>query len=232
MESVKIIYKEIGKEATDCLKKEVEDLLLLKGRETIWIECDSMPALEYAASRESDAVVLWQEGGGQGEPCKAWDIAAVRDGAKIRIVPCVKRLHYGTSFMAVLYAGGIVDALFEDEADAVHIVERLLTKRSRKECRVYYGIRSLQEVVSVLQIMEQDTLERYLQYIGGGIDGEEMQMRFREVARKLSYMEQCFLLEKLPSNVQEAIRTDAGPGSFCSIHQTAGKRKRPYLARK
>lgn len=206
---IKVIYKTMAKEAEGCLKKEIGEILLSRGQEISWIGCGSRQELEYAISKDKDVIVLLQEGDYQEERCEAWEIAAIRDIEKVRVVPCVRRVHYGTSFMAVLYAGGIVDALFEDEADAEHIAGRLTARRNRRDCREYYGIRSINEVISVLQIVEQDTLERYIRFIDGGINKEEMLVRFQEVAKKLCYMEKCCLVESLPENVLVEIAEDA-----------------------
>lgn len=203
-----------------------------KGQEVLWIHCNNRQEMEYAVSREEGAVVLLQEMEYPEERCEAWNIAAIRDIGKVRVVSCVKRIHYGTSFMAVLYASGIMDALFEDEADAEHIAERLAVQRNRRECREYYGIRSIEEAASVLQIIEQDTLERYIRFIDGGVNGEEMLARFQEVAKKLCYMEKCCLAEMLPENVREEIGADAGLEKFQFPQSVNVKQKKPYLARK
>ena len=65
----------------------------------------------------------------------------------------VDRKHYGTDYMAVLYAAGITDAVYEEDADAEELTKRILSRRSRRESREYYGIRSMDEVVSVLDIL-------------------------------------------------------------------------------
>lgn len=227
---VKIIYIADAEEGS--FRKEVGDLLLSKGQEVLWINCSNRQELEYAVSKEEGAVVLLQEMGHPEERYEAWNIAALRDIGKVRVVSCVKRIHYGTSFMAVLYASGIMDALFEDEADAEHIAERLAVQRNRRECREYYGIHSMEEAVSVLQIIEQDTLERYIRFIDGGVNGEEMLARFREVAKKLCHMEKCCLAEMLPENVREEIGADAGLEKLHIPQSENARQKKPYLARK
>lgn len=202
---LKVICRSDIKNAAERFRKEVEGILLPKGQNVLWLECDSIQDLEYAVSKEKEAIVLLQEQDYKDERYSAWKMAEIRDIGNVRIISCVKRIHYGTSFMAVLYAAGITDALFEEDADAVHIAERLLVPRSRKECRVYYGISSMCEITAVLEIMEQETLGRYIRYIGGSIDRDEMLKRFHEVVKKLSYMEKCCFMENIPEDIRREI---------------------------
>lgn len=227
---LKVICKSAAKKAAESFKKEVESILLPKGQEVMWMECSSIQDLEYIVSREKDAVVLMQEQD-KDELCGAWEMAAVRDIRDVRVISCVRRIHYGTSFMSILYAAGITDALFEEDTDAVHIAERLLVPRSRRECRGYYGIRAMKEVTAVLEIMEQDTLERYVRYISGSIGREEMLMRFYEIVKKLSYMEKCCFMEKMPEDIRREIEENGGLEKSCFSQSAEVKRKKNCLAR-
>ncbi len=142
------------------------------------------------------------------------------------------RSHYGTAYMAVLYAAGILDAVFEDEADARRITQLLLCGRNRRECREYYGVRSISDATSVLRIMEEDTADRYVRYISSGTDGVEMLSRYREIEKKLNYMENCCLAERLPESVLEEIRDDAGLDQYGPAGQNNGKRGRLQVIRR
>ena len=226
VELIKVICRSEIKEEAESFQKEVENILITKGLEVLWMECASIQDLEYMVSKEKDAVVLLQERDNGDERCVAWEIAAIRDIGNVRVISCVKRMHYGTSFMAILYAAGIMDALFEEDADAVHIAERLFAPRSRRECRAYYGIRSIQEVTAVLEIMEQDTLDRYVRYINGSVDREEMLMRFHEVAKKLSYIEKCCFMEKMPEDIRMEIGKEVEVEKIGFSQLTGGKRKK------
>lgn len=205
MELLKVICRSGVKSLAEFFREEIESILLPKKQNILWLECDSMQELEYRASRNKDAIVLLQEYERKDERGLAWELTEIRDAGNIRVVCSIRHFHYGTSFMAILYAAGIMDALFEEDTDAVHIAERLLAPRRREECRKYYGIHSIQEVMSVLEIMEQDTMERYIRYIGGSIDGEEMSERFHEVVKKLSYPEKCCFMEKIPEDMRNEI---------------------------
>lgn len=216
----------------ESLKKEVEEILLSEGQEISWVVCGSKQHLEYAVSQDENAIVLIQERDTGGERYEAWEIAAIRDIREVRVIACVERIHYGTPFMSVLYAGGILDALFEDEADPVHIAERLIIGRNRGDCRKYYGIGSMEEVISVLQVMDQSTLDRYVRFINGGVDSEEILERYHEVSRKLNQAENACLAQQLPENIVEEIREDAVFGKYRSLQLANERRGASRIVRK
>lgn len=229
---IKVVYGATIQKVPESLKKEVESILLSKGQEVSWIACSSKQHLEYAVSQEEDAIVLIQERDTCGELYGSWEIAAIRDIKGVRVVACVERIHYGTPFMSVLYAGGILDALYEDEADPVHIAERFLSGRNRAECRRYYGIGSIREVIPVLQVMDQPTLDRYVRFISGGVDREEMLDRYHEVAKKLGPTENGCLAQQLPENIAEEISEDAVFERYRSLQHANERRGAPRNVRK
>lgn len=211
---------------------EMEELLRAEGMVLSALELKSKAEAEYAVYRETDSGLFFVP-----ERCfyqnayQAGELAALRDIRKIRVVAVVDRSHYGTAYMAALYAAGILDAVFEDEADARRITQLLLCGRNRRECREYYGVRSVRDAASVLRIMEEETADRYVRYISSGADSGEMLSRYREIEKKLNYMENCCLAEKLPESVMEEISDDAGLDRYSLIEQNSGKRGRAAIWR-
>lgn len=201
----KIVYRKASNETSDRLQKEIGSILAAKGMDVSWIACRTMQALEYAIYKEGDAVVLVNERYSAEEAYGPWDIAGLCDIRKVRIVACVERVRYGTAFMAVLYASGIMDAVYEDDLDPRKVADLIQTGRSRGESRKYYGITSMEEVVSVLQVMDRDALERYVRYITSGIDREEMAARYQEVTKKLSSAEKYYLASDIPEDILAVI---------------------------
>lgn len=164
----------------------------------------------FSMDNYENAIILLQENMDTSASYQSWDIAALRDIKRIPVVVSVDRKHYGTEYMAVLYAAGIMDAVYEEDADAEELMKRILSRRSRRESREYYGIRSMDEVVSVLDILGKDALERYIHYIGAGIDIQDTRLRYQEVRNKLSYVENCYLAENLPENTVQELQEDEG----------------------
>lgn len=188
--------------------------------------CLSKQEVEYKVFSMADhenMVVLLQENMDMSASYQAWEIAALQDIRRIPVVVSVDRKHYGTDYMAVLYAAGIMDAVYDEDADAGELTKRILSRRSRREAREYYGIRSMDEVVSVLDILGKDTLERYLRYIGAGMDAQDTRLRYREVQNKLSHVENCYLVEHLPENILQELQADKG---FALYQKAMQKRKK------
>ena len=177
----------------------------------------------FSMDNHENVVILLQENMDMSASYQSWEIAALRDIKRIPVVVSVDRKHYGTDYMAVLYAAGITDAVYEEDADAEELTKRILSRRSRRESREYYGIRSMDEVVSVLDILGKDTLERYVYYISAGIDAHDTQIRYQEVRDKLSYVENCCLAEHLPENIIQELQSDEG---FALYQNTMQKMKK------
>lgn len=210
MEKLKIIcHISIGKNIDEWDK--ICELAKHKGWEFIVHYCENRQELEYSIyTAGAKSVVLLQERPENGKVYQAWEIAALRDIRKIPIVLILNRQHYGTEYMAVLYAAGILDAVYDDDRmSAEEIIERLLVQRQRKECREYYGIQSLNEVTTALDIIAQDALERYIRYLSSGVDTEDVQRRYQEVRNKLSEVENFYLVSKLPDYILTEIKGDA-----------------------
>lgn len=184
-----------------------------RGMKLVIHPCLSKQEVEYktfSMDNQKNAVILLQENMDTSASYQSWEIAALRDIKRIPVVVSVDRKHYGTDYMAVLYAAGIMDAVYEEDADAEELMKRILSRRSRRESREYYGIRSMDEVVSVLDIIGKDALERYIHYIGAGIDARDTQLRYQEVRNKLSDVENCCLVENLSENIVQELQEDEG----------------------
>lgn len=185
------------------------ELAAYKGTELIIHRCKNKQEIEYGIYTATDkSVVLLHEKMEKSEPYTSWEIASLRDIRKIPVVLFLSREHYGTEYMMTLYAAGIVDAVYEEDVVAENITERLLSRRPRKECREYYGIQSLEEVAAVLDVIAQETLERYIRYISSGMDKEDILMRYQEVAKKLSDVENYSLANNLPDYIITEIKGD------------------------
>lgn len=208
------------------LVERICQMALERGKKFIIHPCLSKQEVEYktfSIDNHENAVVLLQENMDTSASYQSWEIAALRDIKRIPVVVSVDRKHYGTDYMAVLYAAGIMDAVYEEDAAAEELTKRILSRRSRRESREYYGIRSMDEVVSVLDILGKDTLERYIHYIGAGTDAQDMQLRYQEVRNKLSYVENCCLIENLPENIIQELQEDEG---FALYQKTLQKMKK------
>lgn len=210
------------------LVERICQMALERERKFIIHPCLSKQEVEYkvfSMDKRAKVVILLQENMDTSASYQSWEIAALRDIRRIPVVVSVDRKHYGTDYMAVLYAAGIMDAVYEEDADAEELTKRILSRRSRKECREYYGIRSMDEVVAVLDVLGKDTLERYIHYISAGIDTQDTHLRYQEVRKKLSYVENCCLAEHLPESIIQELQTDEGFAPYQKIKQKTKKER-------
>ena len=99
----------------------------------------------------------------------------------------------------------LCEKLYEDDLEPRRIADLIQNGRRRGESRAYYGITAMEDVVSVLQVMEQEVLERYVHYIRSGVDKGEMVARYQEVTNKLSCVERCCLTASMPEDILEEI---------------------------
>lgn len=208
------------------LVERICQMALEREKKFIIHPCLSKQEVEYkvfSMDKGAKVVILLQENMDTSASYQSWEIAALRDIRRIPVVASVDRKHYGTDYMAVLYAAGITDAVYEEDADAEELTKRIMSRRSRKECREYYGIRSMDEVVAVLDVLGKDTLERYIHYISAGIDTQDTYLRYQEVRKKLSYVENCCLLDHLPESVIQELKADEG---FTLYQRTKQKTKK------
>ena len=134
MKTVKVLCGMNTVKQEQPLLLEIEEQLQSKDMALSVEELKSKAEAEYAVYRETDSGLFFIP-----ERCffqnayQAKELAALRDIRKVRIVATVDRSHYGTAYMSALYAAGILDAVFEDEADARRITDLLLCGRNRRE---------------------------------------------------------------------------------------------------
>ncbi len=219
MEEFKIICGRL--EGTgQAFPQKVKAQLERMGNRAVLQECRSKLEIEYAVFQEKGmANVLLEENSFAGVPYLAWEIASLKDIGQAHIVVLLDRRHFGTAYLDILYSAGILDAVFEDEGDAAMAAGLFLRGRNRKESRGYYGLRSLHETSSVLQVMEQERIERYIRYIGAGASEEDVLARYREIATQLKNIEICCLVGNLPESLREELQKGGGV-SPCSSPKT------------
>lgn len=216
MEEFKIICGRVegmGQTFPQKVKAQLEHM----GNRVILQECKSKLEIEYAVFKEKGmANVLLEENSFAGMPYLAWEIASLKDIGQAHIVVLLDRRHFGTAYLDILYAAGILDAVFEEEGDAAMAAGLFQKSRNRKESRGYYGLYSLRGTSSVLQVMEQERVERYIRYIGAGTSEEDVLARYREIETQLKNIEICCLVWNLPESLREELQ-NGGALEHCRL---------------
>lgn len=175
-------------------------------RKAVFRFCRSKIEVEHAvACAGPGSHVVLQELMVPVDPYRAWELSALRDIREIEVTVSLSRKHFGSSYLAVLYGAGILDAVYEEEATASCIAEHIFTRRDRKACRDYYGI-TIEEAMGAAQIMEQPFIKRYMHYIGTAAGQEEMVERYEEIAGRLDRVQKQYLALQLPQEFKQVLR--------------------------
>lgn len=207
----------------DALQGAITDRAEREDKQAVFHFCKSKIEVEHAvACAEPGSHILLQELFLPIDPYGAWELSVLRDIREVQITVSLSRKHYGSSYLAVLYAAGILDAVYEDEATAACIAEHIFIRRDRKTCREYYGI-TIEEVMGTLQVMEQPAVKRYMHYIGTAGGQEEMIDRYEEITSRLDRIQKQYLVSQLPPAFIEVLRDN---GRMVGIAAVAKKEKR------
>lgn len=161
--------------------------------------------LQYLQEHEDYNIVVLQEILQNSSPYTAEDLAELEDIRNLNIIVSLSKGHYSDRYMRILYAAGITNALYEEDASADNIVELMLHGRNRKSCREYYGIRTLNDVEQTLNIVDQDRLDKYSDYIINGGTIEETPNRYKFSAERLNSAENIELVKQLPEYFQTVL---------------------------
>lgn len=156
---------------------------------------------QYVVEHPDYQHVILQEIMQSSSPYTAEDAALLTDERNVRVIIVLNKSHAGKRYMRVLYAAGILDALYEDEAYAEKIVDLLFRGRTRKEARKYYGIETVADVEKSMQIIDEERLKNFLSYMEGGGPFSETVSRYEFIAARMTAAENLHLIKSMGSGL-------------------------------
>lgn len=160
---------------------------------------------QYVVEHPDYQHVILQEILQSSSPYTAEDAALLTDEQNTRVIIVLNKSHAGNRYMRVLYAAGILDALYEEDAYAEKIVELLFQGRTRKEARKYYGIETVADVEKSMQIIDEERLKSFLGYIEGGGPLGETKDRYEFVAARMTAAENLHLIKNMGSGLSKTL---------------------------
>lgn len=160
---------------------------------------------QYVVEHPDYQHVILQEILQSSSPYTAEDAALLTDEQNTRVIIVLNKSHAGNRYMRVLYAAGILDALYEEDAYAEKIVELLFRGRTRKEARKYYGIETVADVEKSMQIIDEERLKNFLGYIEGGGPLGETKDRYEFVAARMTAAENLHLIKNMGSGLSKML---------------------------
>lgn len=160
---------------------------------------------QYLQEHEDYNIVVLQEILQNSSPYTAEDLAELEDIRNLNVIISLNKNHYGDRYMRILYAAGITNALYEEDASAEKIINLMLNNRNRKSCRQYYGIKTLSDVEQVLNIVDQNRIDKYADYILNGGSMEGAANRYKFSVERLNSAENMELVGILPVYLREEL---------------------------
>ena len=110
---------------------------------------------QYLSEHPEFRILVLQEAMQSSYPYTAEELAELMDDYHLNIIVSINKSHRANAYMKVLYTAGILNALYEEDATAKNIMNRILYPRTRKECREYYQIKNTSDALQALDIINE-----------------------------------------------------------------------------
>lgn len=221
---IKILYG-LSLETSEKLREPLEQELGRKGK-SLQTVCRYRKegVYQYAKDQEGDILLILEENLQSGNPYEKEELMQLTDIGENRIIFLLDKIHYGDDYIRLLYACGIYDALFLDEADPRKFLTLLKKKRTNAEARKYYGIETARDREKADNIANTEYLNAYLEFVETGMLAEDVDQKYRFAASRLSTKENRVLAASLPRPVTRMLQ-----GNELYQHYIGGGKKKRGL---
>lgn len=199
----------LSNEGSDEIKTAIKEAAKEKGYEAICVSRYRKEGIcQYISEHKEFRTLVLQEAMQTNYPYTAEELAELSDDYHLNIVISIKKSHKADRYMKILYTAGILNALYEEDASAVNIIDKILCPRTHKECREYYQIQTASDAMRVLEIIDTERLNGYLTYLDEALDEEELKHRYYYITENLKPVENLYLIKELPEKVTQVLKTD------------------------
>ncbi|MCH5248402.1 MAG: hypothetical protein J1E98_00645 [Lachnospiraceae bacterium] len=222
---IKILYG-LSLETSGKLREPLEQELGRKGK-SLQTVCRYRKegVYQYAKDQEEGLLMILEENLQSGNPYEKEELMQLTDIGENRIIFLLDKTHYGDDYIKLLYACGIYDALFLDEADPRRFLILLKKKRTNAEARKYYGIETARDREKADNIANTEYLNSYLEFVETGMLAEDVDQKYRFAASRLNTKENWVLAASLPGAITRMLQ-----GNELYQHYIGdGKKKRGLL---
>ncbi len=222
---MKILYG-LSLETSEKLREPLEQELGQKGN-SLQTVCRYRKegVYQYTKDQEESILLILEENLQSGNPYEKEEIMQLTDIGENRIIFLLDRSHYGDEYIKLLYACGIYDALFLDEADSRKFLTLLKKKRTNAEARKYYGIETARDREKADNIANTEYLNSYLEFVEAGMYSEDVDQKYRFAVSRLNAKENRALAASLPRSVTHMLLGN----ELYQYYIGNGKRKRGLL---
>lgn len=203
---IKILYG-LSLETSEKLREPLEQELRRKGKSPqIVCRYRKEGVYQYAKDQEEGILMILEENLQSGNPFEKDELTQLTDIGENRVIFLLDKAHYGDDYIKLLYACGIYDALFLDEADSKRFLTLLKKKRTNAEARKYYGIETARDREKADNIVNTEYLNSYLEFVETGMLAGDVDQKYRFAVSRLSTKENRVLTASLPGSVTRMLQ--------------------------
>ncbi len=198
---IKILYG-LSLETSEKLREPMEQELERKGK-SLQTVCRYRKdgVYQYAKDQTDGILLILEENLQSGSPYEKEELMQLTDIGGNRIIFLLDRSHYGDSYIKMLYACGVYDAMFLDEVDSGKFITLLKKGRTNAEARKYYGIETARDREKVDNTVNTECLNSYLEFVETGMLAEDVDQKYRFAVSQLNRKEKRVLGGSLPRTV-------------------------------
>lgn len=155
------------------------------------------------------------------------ELQQLADLGNNRIIFLMDHSHAGDDYVKALYCCGIYDGLYLDEAAPKEIMELVRHGRTNEQARNYYGIQTLRDAEKEGNVMNEERLGAYLEYLEAEAGSGDLGEKYRFVSTRLGAEENRVLAASLAGEVAGQLRGN----EVFEFYKGASKGKRPFFFR-
>ena len=160
---------------------------------------------QYIREHSEFRTLVLQESMQPNYPYTADELSELMDNFHLNIVISLRKVHRGSPYMKTLYTAGILNALYEEDATAQNVFNKILYPRTRGECRQYYQIQNARDAECALDIINEERMKQYVSYIEEAGNQDEIVRRYHYIASEMKMVENIYLVNELSGYVKNML---------------------------
>lgn len=160
---------------------------------------------QYIREHSEFRTLVLQESMQPNYPYTADELSELMDNFHLNIVISLRKVHRGSPYMKTLYTAGILNALYEEDATAQNVFNKILYPRTRGECRQYYQIQNGRDAERALDIIDEARMKQYVSYIEEAGNQDEIVRRYHYIASEMKMVENIYFVNELSGYVKNAL---------------------------
>lgn len=160
---------------------------------------------QYIKEHSEFRTLVLQEAMQPNYPYTADELSELMDHFHLNIVISLRKVHRGGAYMKTLYTAGILNALYEEDATARNVFNKILYPRTRGECRQYYQIKNARDAECALDIIDEERMKQYVSYIEEAGNQDEIIRRYQYIANEMKMVENIYLANELSGYVKNVL---------------------------